>query len=106
MKKFTLILGIVLTLSIFASCSTIRDYQKVHVGMNKTEVVQLFGVPDSTGFENGKEYYIYNSIPTGLLSDVYVDYKISFDSNGLVAEYGQTNSYRDSNVYIYNTNKK
>ena len=103
MKKNTIMLFFICAaLMLAVGCVTISDYNQLRPGMTKTQVIQIFGVPNSTGMENGREYYIYNRIPLNVFSDTYVDYRIVFDSNGLVIEYGQINSYHDSNVYIYN----
>ena len=107
MKKTLLILIALITVLVFVSCiTTVSDFNKIRKGMSLIEVYNILGSPTSKGVNaDGREYYVYNNVLIDSWSNVYGDFQIIFDSNGLVVQYGQMNSYtRQEPAFIYVTN--
>lgn len=66
MKLHNLIKAIsfLLILSVYG-CANAKKMNLVSIGMNKNEVIQNIGTPDSTSAQGGVEYLVYHLYATG-----------------------------------------
>ena len=90
MRKLVIILLLFLIV-LFASCKTIGSVtDNISIGMTQSQVIEKCGRPSVSGYDNGREYFVYNNLyEFHPFNPVYVDYIIYFDSNNRVESYGQ-----------------
>ncbi|MCR5761070.1 MAG: outer membrane protein assembly factor BamE, partial [Sphaerochaetaceae bacterium] len=89
MKKALIFAVAVLAVVCLVSCMSVSSFNKLYVGMTRSEVLSLYGRPNSTGYDGETEtdFYVYY-VPSSVWAEDEVDYKISF-KNDRVVSWGQ-----------------
>lgn len=105
MKREWLILGLIISCVILASCVTIgKDFpdrdmvKKIQTGKTtKLEILDMFGPPYRRGMEDGDETWSYVYWKGNLFGGKYSkDLYIRFEKNSVVRSYSYGNNFPDA----------